>query len=89
MDKKLYWSNCFIEVIRAKVKYGKKVKIIHLYARENEIYCPHWMWHDLRDNMIYDFHSLPPYHDHWWNFILFKGCVRARPYSVWERWLNK
>lgn len=88
MNKDLYWSNCFIEAIRAKIKHGKEVEIIHLPARDNEIYCTHWMWHDLVDNKVYDFHSIND-HDHWWNFIIFKGYIRVRPYEIWERWLSK
>lgn len=88
MNKNIYWSNCLIEAIRAKVKNSKEIKIIHLPARDNEIYCVHFMWHDLRDNMIYDFHSIND-HDYWWNFILFKGYIRKRPYKIWERWLSK
>ena len=83
-----YFSNCLIEAIKAKIKYGRGIKIIHLPARDNEIYCAHWMWHDLRDSNVYDFHSIKP-NNHWWNFIIFKGCIRVRPYSVWEKWLAK
>lgn len=83
-----YLSNCFIEAIKAKIKHSKEIKIIHLPARENDIYCVHWMWHDLRDNNIYDFHAVSP-KDHWWNFIIFKGYIRIKPYSVWEKWLDK
>ncbi len=85
----MYWSNCFIEAIKAKIKYGEEIKVIHLKAKENEVYCPHWVWHDLRDNNVYDFHAPAPYHEHWWNFLLFKGSIRIRPYSIWEKWLAK
>lgn len=87
--EKFYWSNCLFEVIKAKIKYGETVKIIYLPAKENEIYCPHWLWHDLIDNNVYDFHAPVPYDEHWWNLVLFKGCIRTIPYSLWEKWLNK
>lgn len=87
MNRKLYWSNCFIESIRAKIKYGDEVKIVYLKARENEIFCPHFMW--IMDDKVYDFHMPPPYKNHWWNFLFFKGYIRERPYKIWEKWLKK
>lgn len=42
-----WFSNCFIEAMKAKLKYGKRVKIIHIPARKNEVFCPHYMWHNL------------------------------------------
>lgn len=86
--KQEWYSNCFIEAIIAKIKHGRNVQIIHLPARDNEVYCPHWMWHDLRDDNIYDFHTTKP-GDNWWQFIVFKGHIRIRPYYIWERWLSK
>lgn len=85
--KEEWWSNCLIEVIKAKIKWGKQVKIVWIPSWKNEVCCPHFMWHDLADNTIKDFHS-KPYLEKWWNIAWFKGYIRTRPYSVYEKWLK-
>ena len=80
-----WFSNCFVEAMKAKLKYGKRVKIIHIPARKNEVFCPHYMWHNLIDGNVYDFHScdkVKGYIGEFW----FKGAIRCRPYAVYERW---
>lgn len=42
-----YYSNCLFEAIKAKFKCGKQVKIIYIPSWKNEVFCPHFMWHDL------------------------------------------
>lgn len=87
IEEKQWYSNCLIEAVKAKIRDPKYVKIIHIKAKDNEVYCPHYMWVDSRDNNIYDFHC-KPYIEHWWNEYLFKGFIRVRPYKVYERWLK-
>lgn len=82
-NKKDEWySNCLIEAIKAKIKWRKQVKIIFIPD------CPHFMWHDLVANNIKDFTAKKPYEEKWWNFFIFKGHIRVRPYAVYERWMN-
>lgn len=83
--KETYWSNCLIEALRAKIKYGKHVRLIFIKPWVNEIFCPHFMWHDLRDGNIYDFHC-PKMLDSKWGEVWFKGYIRCRPYKVYEYW---
>lgn len=83
-----YYSNCLIEALKAKVRWKNKIKLIYIPARKNGIYCPHVMWHDLVDNTIKDFHAEYGYVEKWYNFFLFKGHIRCRPYIVYERWLK-
>lgn len=48
-----FYSNCFIEMVKAKLK-NPKVKIMYLPAFLNEVPCPHWMWLD--EEGEHDFH---------------------------------
>ena len=86
--KQEYYSNCLFEALKAKIKWGKQIRIIYIPARKNEVFCPHFMWHDLLDDNIKDFHAENGYIEKWYNIFLFKGCIRCRPYSVYERWLK-
>ena len=83
-----YYSNCLFEAIKAKIKWGKRVKIIYIPSWKNEVFCPHFMWHDLATDTIKDFHAEHGYIEKWYNLFLFKGHIRCRPYSVYERWLK-
>ncbi len=38
-----FYSNCFIEVIKAKIR-NPKIIVMYLPAFLNEVHCPHWMW---------------------------------------------
>ncbi len=80
-----YYSNCLIEAIKAKIKWGKEIRIIRIPIRKNDILCPHFMWHDLVDDNIKDFIA-----DDIGSAekLLFKGHIRVRPYAVYERWLK-
>jgi len=83
---KEYYSNCLIEVIKAKIRWGKQIRIIYIPSWKNEVFCPHFMWHDLADGNLYDFH-----YDgwlKWYQRFCFKGHIGCRPYSVYERWLK-
>ncbi len=86
MNKNGYWSNCFIEALKAKIKWGKEIRIIYIPARKNDIFCPHFMWYDLLDGNIKDFTADPGFVDKWYTNLLFKGHIRVRPYAVYERW---
>ena len=83
-----YYSNCLFEAIKAKLKCGKQVRIIYIPAKKNDVYCPHMMWHDLANDTIKDFHAEHGYIEKWYNLFCFKGHIRCRPYSVYERWLK-
>ena len=87
-ENKEYYSNCVLEAIKAKLKWGKQVRIIYIPAKKNDVYCPHMMWHDLANDTIKDFHAEHGYIEKWYNLFCFKGHIRRRPYSVFERWLK-
>lgn len=83
-----YWSNCLIEAIKAKIKWGNKIKIIYISPRKNDIFCPHFMWYDVLAGNVKDFTADPGFANKWYSNILFKGHIRVRPYAVYERWLK-
>ena len=71
MNKEFY-SNCFFEALKAKIR-NPKVKIMYLPIFLNEVPCPHWMWLD--EDGEHDFHykrGLP-----WWKSIWHKGHIRT------------
>lgn len=84
-----WYSNCLIEAIKAKIRLGKQAKLIHISAKDFEVYCPHWMWLDLRDGNIYDFCAVQRDEDKWWNLFLFNGHIRVVPHSTYERWCRE
>lgn len=82
--RKEYYSNCLLEALKAKLKYRKEIKILHVKSNDG---LHHFLWHDLKDNNIYDFQQLEMVR-HWFDLIWFKGQIRIRPYKVYERWLE-
>ena len=52
-DDKYFYSNCFIEMIKAKIK-NPKIKAMYILCYLNEVPCPHWMWLD--EDGEHDFH---------------------------------
>ena len=81
---KEYYSNCLIEAIKARIRHGKEVKVIHVKSKDG---LNHWMWHDLRDGNIYDFQQLDTV-KHYCNLLWYRGKIRIRPYAVYEKWLK-
>ena len=79
-----YYSNCLMEAIKAKLRLGKEIKIIHVKSNNG---LHHWMWHDMKDGNIYDFQQLDEV-KHWHNLLWFRGKIRIRPYAVYERWIE-
>lgn len=83
-EKKLFYSNCFLEMLKAKIK-NPKIKVMYLPAFLNEVRCPHWMWTD--GELEYDFNSkgrLPI-----WKWPLHKGCIRQRKIGTYKGWINE
>ena len=71
-SNKYFYSNCFFEMVKAKLK-NPKVKIMYLPAFLNEVPCPHWMWLD--EEGEHDFHyrgKLP-----WYKWFWHKGHIRT------------
>ena len=70
----MYYSNCLVEAIKYKLKDWKNVRITYIPASYNEVYCPHFMWSDGKND--YDFgvdRKLK-----WYEKLWFKGEIRKR-----------
>jgi len=70
---KLFYSNCLIETIKAKIK-NPKIKITYISPRINEAFCPHWLWSDGVND--YDFGIEKELK--WYQVLWFKGHIRKR-----------
>lgn len=92
MEKSEYfYSNCFVEAIKAKLKHPFKTKIT--IVTKSEAGCPHFLWSD--GQYDYDFGAerwLEGYERLW-----FEGCIRQHRLGfnkrykkrMKERWSDK
>lgn len=64
----MFYSNCFLEAIKHKLKDWKHVKITYIPPRYNEVFCPHFLWSDGEND--YDFGV--ERHIRWWEIA---GCA--------------
>lgn len=64
----MFYSNCFFEAIRHKLKDWRHVKITYIPPQYNECFCPHFLWSDGQDD--YDF-GVERYLK-WWERFWFK-----------------
>ena len=78
----MFYSNCFMEAIKHKLKDWKHVKITYIPPRYNEVFCPHFLWSDGEND--YDFGV--ERHIRWWEIIWFKGEIRKRKLGWNQRW---
>jgi hypothetical protein len=68
----MYYSNCLIEMIKAKIK-NPKAELYIIKPKDNVVRTPHFMW--AIDEKAYDFgvnRYLKPYERLW-----FKGEIRS------------
>ena len=76
--EKTYFSNCFIEAVKAKIKYGRKVTIKCVSAFENhknyKVFCPYFYWIDNQTHKQYSFHTDAVLYFPQWLF--FKGYIK-------------
>lgn len=83
-NKTNFYSNCFFEMIKAKIK-NPNIKILYLPAFFNEVYCPHWIWLD--ENGEHDFHHdgfLPFY-----KWIWHSGNIRNMHIGCYKKYINQ
>ena len=77
-----FYSNCFLEAIKAKVKDSKNVKITYIPPQYNEVFCPHFLWSDGKND--YDF-GVERYLK-WYEIFWFKGKIRCRQLGWNKKW---
>ena len=78
----LFYSNCLIQALKAKVRNPKRVKITYVSPFANEVFCPHLLWSDGVND--YDF-GIEGYLN-WYQRLWFKGHIRIRPLGFNERY---
>lgn len=74
---KVFYSNCLIEAIKAKLK-NKNAQIIFVPKKFNDSIGFHCFWKI--DDLIYDF-KCESNVKHYWQMILFKGYIRANSFE--------
>lgn len=81
---KFYYSNCVVEMIKAKIKNPRlKIYLCLPYVVENRIRSIHIMWQD--ENYSYDFSD-----ENWeddrsfWCYFWYKGVIRRWPKNFAE-----
>lgn len=79
---KYFFSNCFIEAIKAKLKDWNNVKITYISPKYNAKFYPHFLWSDGKND--YDFGTIEKLK--WYNVLLFKGCIRKRNLGFNKSW---
>lgn len=56
-----YYSNCFIEAVRAKIKYGNKISLRYISPFRNlknyGSFSPHVYWINKETNQLCTFHA--------------------------------
>lgn len=78
----MFYSNCFIEMLKHKVKNWKNVKVTCIPPRYNEVFCPHFLWSDGE----YDYDFGTKRYLKWYEVFWFQGCIRRRELGWNERW---
>jgi hypothetical protein len=76
-----FYSNCLIEVLKAKLK-NPKIKITYVSPFANEVFCPHFLWSDGEND--YDFGI--ERHLKWYEKLYFKGHIRQRELRFNEKY---
>ena len=82
----MFYSNCLIEALKAKIKDPKNAKITYISPFKNKKFQPHFLWSDGKDD--YDF-GVSDKNLKWYNLILFKGEIRKRRLGFNENYKSK
>lgn len=86
---KEHWGNCLTVALMAKIRDWENIKII--YIPYNQIEAggfPHFMWHDLIDNNVYDFEPLK-HQNSICEVFWCKGKICRRSFNAYLRWRLK
>ena len=75
---KTFRSNCLVEAIKAKLKYGKRVRIVHMRSRDG---LHHWGWVDKETGVLYDFAQTETV-KRWTQYLRFEGYIRRRTWRA-------
>lgn len=78
----MFYSNCFVEMLKHKIRNWKNTKVTYIPPRYNEVFCPHFMWSDGK----YDYDFGVERHLKWYEVFWFKGCIRCRKLGWNQKW---
>lgn len=76
----MFYSNCLLEALKAKVKDWKNVKIIFQKPH-------HFLWYDSKDNKVHDFYQADSFNN-WYQMLWHKGYLYAWSYNAYIKWLQ-
>lgn len=77
----MFYSNCLLESMKAKIKDPKKVKLTFIPPTKKHP-LPHWMWTDGKND--YDFGVERDLK--WYESLWFKGEITKRELGFNRRW---
>ena len=78
----MFYSNCMLEAIKAKLKDWKNVKITYIPPKYNECYCPHFLWSDGINDYDFGIERYLKWYERFW----FKGEIRKRKLGWNKKW---
>lgn len=84
IESEEFYSNCFIEAAKAKLK-NKDIKLMYIPAFLNEVMCPHWMWSD--ESSEHDFWhegKIP-----WYKWFWHKGMIRTLKKGCYKKYIEQ
>lgn len=84
--KEYYYSNCFIEALKAKIKCPSKIKITVISPFINEVFCPHFLWSDGNYDYDFGFEGKISLFKAW---TLHKGHIRKRKLGLNQKYKQK
>lgn len=80
-----FYSNCFIEMLKAKLKNWNGVTLYKVPPRKNGFNpFPHFMWSDGE----YDYDFGTEGFAKWYHFICFKGHIRQWKLGSAQKWIR-
>lgn len=71
---RFFRSNCLMEAIKAKLRYGKSVRIVRMKSHDG---LHHYGWYDKKSGILYDF-AQSQVVKHWIQYLRFWGYIRQR-----------
>lgn len=78
----MFYSNCFLEAVKHKLKDWNHVKIAYIPPQYNECFCPHFLWSDGE----YDYDFGVERYLKWYERFWFKGEIRIRKLGFNQKW---
>lgn len=72
------WSNCFVEAIEFRIRYGYNVFLVKPIEKDG---MPHFCWWDVEDKCYKHYTYRGKKKLRWYKFLWFDGVVDIFPYK--------